>query len=98
MYLQFNSNETYDQLLNELEESILSWQKEQRKNPNNKFFNAKKYLAKSLNYKDENVVWKFLDPSDTSNAKLGVMDLQKIMEIIDDFTPLKNYITALKKK
>lgn len=93
-----NTNEDYQGLLEDLEESILVWQKFVKDRNNDKRFNARKFLADKLQYKDPKILYKFLDPNDNSNAKLGVEDLQIIIETTGDITPLENYLEALKKK
>jgi len=98
MNLITDDNEFYQALLEDLEESILVWQKYIKDRNNDKRFNARKFLADKLQYKDSKILYKFLDPNDNSNAKLGVEDLQIIIETTGDITPLENYLDALKKK
>jgi hypothetical protein len=90
-----DTNEAYITLLDELEEAILIWQKKQKEVRKDKRFSAKKFLAKKLGYKDENVIYRFLDPYDMSKAKMGIEDVQIISETINDFNPLKNFIESL---
>jgi hypothetical protein len=96
MNKHFKSRELYDDLLNDLEEAIFTWQKEQKQIQNDKRFNAKKYLAQALGYKDENIVHRFLDPNNSASVKLGIEDVEKILLEINDLTPLENYLTGLK--
>jgi len=93
-----NKNEIYEALLEDLEESILVWQKFVKSENNDKRFNARKFLADKMQYKDPKILYRFLDPNDNSNAKLGVEDLQTILQSTGDLTPLENYLEALKKK
>ena len=96
MQYEFNNKGAFNQLLSELEESILIWQRKQRTGENGKFFNAKKYLAKILDYKDINIIYRFLDPNDTSLVKFGIEDVETICVTIKDFKPLENYVNNLK--
>ena len=96
MNKHFKSRELYDDLLNDLEEAIFVWQKEQKQIQNDRRFNAKKYLAQALGYKDENIIYKFLDPNNSASVKLGIEDLEKISIEINYLTPLENYLTGLK--
>lgn len=96
MNKHFKSRELFDDLLNDLEESIFIWQKKQKEIQNDKRFNAKKYLAQALGYKDENIVHRFLDPNNSASVKFGVEDLEKIITEIEDISPLENYLESLK--
>lgn len=92
------SNESFKNLLNDLEESIYIWQKKQKEKLNDKRFNAKTYLAGALGYKDEKILYRFLDPNDNSAAKIGIEDVEIIVMETGDITPLENYIESLKQE
>lgn len=93
-----NQNESYNSFLEELEESIIHFQKEVKAKGNDKRFNARAYLANQLGYKDERILYRFLDPNDISRAKIGLRDIELIILNTKDITPLENFIKDLKKK
>lgn len=98
MLKNFKTSQIYDELLYDVEESILKWQQKQKTIQNDKRFSAKKYLANILGYKDENILYKFLDPNNSASVKFGIEDLQKILMEIEDLTPLKNFIESLESE
>lgn len=93
-----DQNELYNVFLEELEESIIHFQKEIKAKGNDKRFNARAYLANQLGYKDERILYRFLDPNDISRAKIGLKDIELIVLHTNDITPLENFIKELKKK
>lgn len=95
MIKQFKKYEFYETLINEVEEAILVWQIKQKQIQKDKKFNAKKYLGAVLGYKDEHIIYRFLDPNNSASAKFGIEDLQKILMEIEDLTPLKNFVESL---
>ena len=90
----WNKNEAYETLLEELEESIIIWQKKVKQNGTDKRFNARAYLAEKMGYKDPKLIYRFLDVNDISRAKLGVKDVQIIADVTGDYTPFENFIKS----
>lgn len=93
----FIHSDAYLSLLQDLEEMIMVWQKSMREKTRDRKFNARHTLAEQLGYKDAKILYRWLDPNDAANFKLGIKDVEKICRIIGDVTPLANYIESLQK-
>lgn len=85
-------------LLELLEEAILNFQRKEKKRTKNLRYNAKKDFAQLCNYKDPNIIYKMLDPYDSSNAKLGMNDLDKMINRMQDVSFLETYLELKKKE
>lgn len=91
-------SQSYLRLIEEVDEAMMIWQKEQKAKRWDVRFNAKRYFANILGYIDENILYKFLDPNNSASVKFGIEDLEKIICEIKDFAPLENYIESLKQE
>jgi hypothetical protein len=82
--------------LNDIDNAILDWQQKQKKMRDDVSFNAKRYLAVQLGYRDEHIIYRFLDPNNSASAKFGIEYLIKIMFELNDFTPIENLVKNVK--
>lgn len=92
------SSTDFTNLLQDIEETIIVWQKQMKEKMRDRRFNARQYLAEQLGYKDPKVIYKLLDINDISKYKFGIEDLERIIRITKDITPLRNYVDALEEE